>query len=97
MCANDLEGIVAKRLANRYDTRVRWLKIKNPIIHRRRAGVICSTGHGRAQRGHRAGRSRHGLIKELVRRGSPSAIYPRASVVFSLLVIVEPTTVIDPK
>jgi ATP-dependent DNA ligase len=30
MCANDLEGIVAKRLADRYDTRARWLKIKNP-------------------------------------------------------------------
>ena len=30
MCANDLEGIVAKRRADRYDTRVRWLKIKNP-------------------------------------------------------------------
>jgi ATP-dependent DNA ligase len=30
MCSNDLEGIVAKRLADRYDTRVRWLKIKNP-------------------------------------------------------------------
>jgi hypothetical protein len=30
MCANDLEGIVAKRLADRNDTRVRWLKIKNP-------------------------------------------------------------------
>ena len=29
MCANDLEGIVAKRLADRYDPRVRWLKIKN--------------------------------------------------------------------
>ena len=29
MCANDLEGIVAKRLADRYDTRARWLKIKN--------------------------------------------------------------------
>jgi ATP-dependent DNA ligase len=28
-CANDLEGIVAKRLADPYDTRVRWLKIKN--------------------------------------------------------------------
>ena len=57
MCANDLEGIVAKRLADRYDTRVRWLKIKNPIIRRRRAGVICSTDHGSAQRGPRAGRS----------------------------------------
>jgi bifunctional non-homologous end joining protein LigD len=30
ICANDLEGIVAKRLADRYDTRTRWLKIKNP-------------------------------------------------------------------
>jgi bifunctional non-homologous end joining protein LigD len=30
MCANDLEGIVAKRLRDRYDTRARWLKIKNP-------------------------------------------------------------------
>ena len=30
MCTNDLEGIVAKRLANPYDTCVRWLKIKNP-------------------------------------------------------------------
>jgi hypothetical protein len=30
MCTNDLEGIVAKRLADPYDTRVRWLKIKNP-------------------------------------------------------------------
>ena len=30
MRANDLEGIVAKRLADPYDTRVRWLKIKNP-------------------------------------------------------------------
>jgi DNA ligase-1 len=30
MRTNDLEGIVAKRLADPYDTRVRWLKIKNP-------------------------------------------------------------------
>ena len=29
MCLNDLEGIVAKRLDNPYDPRVRWLKIKN--------------------------------------------------------------------
>ncbi|MBV8336521.1 MAG: hypothetical protein JO358_13980 [Alphaproteobacteria bacterium] len=29
MCSNDLEGIVAKRLDDRYDPRVRWLKIKN--------------------------------------------------------------------
>ena len=30
MRAHDLEGIVAKRLADLYDPRVRWLKIKNP-------------------------------------------------------------------
>jgi bifunctional non-homologous end joining protein LigD len=29
MCANDLEGIVAKRLADPYDARVQWFKIKN--------------------------------------------------------------------
>jgi bifunctional non-homologous end joining protein LigD len=29
MCANDLEGIVAERLADPYEPRVRWLKIKN--------------------------------------------------------------------
>ena len=30
MVANDLEGIVAKRLADPYEPRTRWLKIKNP-------------------------------------------------------------------
>jgi hypothetical protein len=30
MRANDLEGIVAKRLADPYDSRVGWFKIKNP-------------------------------------------------------------------
>ena len=30
MCTNDLEGIVAKRLADPYGPRTRWLKIKNP-------------------------------------------------------------------
>ena len=30
MCINDLEGVVAKRLADPYDSRIRWLKIKNP-------------------------------------------------------------------
>jgi hypothetical protein len=29
ICSNDLEGIVAKRLADPYDARVRWLKVKN--------------------------------------------------------------------
>jgi ATP-dependent DNA ligase len=44
MCANDLEGIVAKRLADPYHSRVRWLKIKNRTIRKRKAGQICSTG-----------------------------------------------------
>ena len=30
MVAHDLEGIVAKRLADPYGPRTRWLKIKNP-------------------------------------------------------------------
>ena len=30
ICSNDLEGIVAKRLRDPYEPRVRWLKIKNP-------------------------------------------------------------------
>jgi len=30
MCANDLEGTVAKRLTDAYRPRTRWLKIKNP-------------------------------------------------------------------
>jgi bifunctional non-homologous end joining protein LigD len=30
MCVHDLEGIVAKRLSDPYEPRVRWLKIKNP-------------------------------------------------------------------
>jgi bifunctional non-homologous end joining protein LigD len=29
MCAQDLEGVVAKRLKDEYGSRVRWLKIKN--------------------------------------------------------------------
>jgi bifunctional non-homologous end joining protein LigD len=37
MCSNDLEGIVAKRLADPYDRRVRWLKIKNPPRSRLRS------------------------------------------------------------
>jgi len=29
MCTNDLEGIVAKRLADSYDPKVQWFKVKN--------------------------------------------------------------------
>ena len=43
MRTNDLEGIVAKRLADPYDTRVRWLKIKNPDYSQKEAGPSCST------------------------------------------------------
>jgi hypothetical protein len=50
MCANDLEGIVAKRLADRYDTRARWLKIKNPDYSQKEGRGICSTDRGSAQR-----------------------------------------------
>jgi bifunctional non-homologous end joining protein LigD len=30
MCSHDLEGIVAKRLADPYEPRTRWFKVKNP-------------------------------------------------------------------
>ena len=36
MREHDLEGIVAKRLADPYDPRVRWLKIKNPDYSQKR-------------------------------------------------------------
>ena len=41
-CAHDLEGIVAKRLKDPYDPRVRWLKIKNPAYSQKegRAGLF---------------------------------------------------------
>jgi hypothetical protein len=32
---HDLEGVVAKRLADPYDPRVRWLKIKNPAYSKK--------------------------------------------------------------
>src|SRR6516162_4349420 len=50
MRTNDLEGIVAKRLADPYDTRVRWLKIKNPDYSQKEGRAVCSTGLGSAQR-----------------------------------------------
>jgi hypothetical protein len=47
MCTNDLEGIVAKRLADPYDTRVRWLKIKNPgYSQKERPGRAVQPGEG---------------------------------------------------
>jgi len=58
MCANDLEGIVAKRLVDCYDPRVRWLKIKNPdysqkegrgdlFIRKEGRGDLFNRGSGR--------------------------------------------------
>ena len=42
MRTHDLEGIVAKRLADPYDSRVRWFKIKNPdyLAERGERGLI---------------------------------------------------------
>jgi hypothetical protein len=37
MRAHDLEGIVAKRLADQYGPRTRWLKIKNPDYSQKEA------------------------------------------------------------
>jgi len=45
MCANDLEGIVAKRLTDSYNPRTRWLKIKTRATRRMKAGANCSTNH----------------------------------------------------
>jgi hypothetical protein len=50
MCANDLEGIVAKRLADPYGGRVRWLKIKNPDYSQKEGRATCSTGRGSGPR-----------------------------------------------
>jgi hypothetical protein len=43
--------IVAKRLADRYEERVRWLKIKNPDYSQKKGrGDLFQTGPGSAQR-----------------------------------------------
>jgi bifunctional non-homologous end joining protein LigD len=55
MCTNDLEGIVAKRLADPYETRVRWLKIKNPDYSQKEGREICSMGRGNGRHIRQAG------------------------------------------
>ena len=47
MCTHDLEGIVAKRLHDPYDPRVRWLKIKNSAYTQQegRPDLFDSGGH----------------------------------------------------
>jgi bifunctional non-homologous end joining protein LigD len=44
MREHDLEGIVAKRLKDPHDPRVRWLKIKNPDYSQKRGEATCSMG-----------------------------------------------------
>jgi bifunctional non-homologous end joining protein LigD len=55
ICANDLEGIVAKRLVDPYDTRVRWLKIKNRAYTQKegRSDLFNGPRHSTARRGPR--------------------------------------------
>jgi hypothetical protein len=52
MCSNDLEGIVAKRLEDPYESRVRWLKIKNPDYSQKegRRDLFDSRCSGRGSR-----------------------------------------------
>jgi ATP-dependent DNA ligase len=57
MCANDLEGIVAKRLADPYDTRIKWRKIKNPAYTQKegRSDLFNGPRHSTARRRLRRG------------------------------------------
>jgi ATP-dependent DNA ligase len=51
MCTNDLEGIVAKRLADPYEPRIRWLKIKNPDYTQKEGqGELCWSAQGYRRR-----------------------------------------------
>ena len=43
MCANDIEGIVTKRLTGSYNPRVRRLNTKTPTTRGTKAGPNCST------------------------------------------------------
>jgi len=38
MCTNDLEGVTAKRLTDPFESRIRWLKIKNPDYSQKEGG-----------------------------------------------------------
>jgi bifunctional non-homologous end joining protein LigD len=57
MRAHDLEGIVAKRLADPYDRRTRWLKIKNPDYTQQegRGDLLNRPSQRRAASGDRGG------------------------------------------
>jgi bifunctional non-homologous end joining protein LigD len=53
MCANDLEGIVAKRLDDPYNPGVTWLKIKNPTYSQAEGRGDLFNGPRRAVSGDR--------------------------------------------
>ena len=42
VCKLDLEGVVAKRMADPYGRQTKWWKIPNPIYSRRWCEVSCS-------------------------------------------------------
>ena len=50
MCENDLEGIVAKRLGDPYEPRVRWLKIKNPAYSQKEGRSALFNGPRQTRR-----------------------------------------------
>jgi hypothetical protein len=51
MCANDLEGVVAKRLADPYGSRIRWLKLNNPdYSQKERRGDLFNGPRQRTER-----------------------------------------------
>jgi hypothetical protein len=51
---HDLEGIVAKRLADPYEPRTRWLKIKNPDYSSVREEASCLTAGDADEELHRS-------------------------------------------
>jgi bifunctional non-homologous end joining protein LigD len=53
MCTHDLEGIVAKRLADPYSPQVEWLKIKNPTYSQAEGRVDLFNGPRRPISGDR--------------------------------------------
>ena len=56
MCKNDLEGVVAKRVADPYEPSVQWLKIKNPDYTQKEArGDLSTTRAAGDARQHRRG------------------------------------------
>ena len=63
MCSNDLEGIVAKRLDDPYEPRVRWLKIKNGDYSQKEGRGDLFNGP-RQPLAYLAGKNRAKLVKQ---------------------------------